>query len=64
MKTNIIAIILAGTLTIASAYAQAESPREAMKTKAASIPDNVQTAAGELKFFDGVPIGDTNDLGL
>ena len=44
MKINIIAIVLAGTLTIASVYAQAESPREAMKTKAASIPDKVQTA--------------------
>ena len=62
MKTNIIAIVLAGTLTIASANVQAESSREAMKTKAASIPDKVQTAAGELKFFDGVPIGDTNQL--
>ena len=38
-----------------------ESSREAMKTKAASIPDKVQTVAGELQFFDGVPIGDTND---
>ena len=62
MKKHIIAIVLAGTLTIASAYAHAESNMEAMKTKAASIPDNVQTAAGELKFFDGVPIGNTNDL--
>ena len=62
MKTNIIAIMLIGTLTIASANVQAESSREAMKTKAASIPDTVQTAAGELKFFDGVPIGDTNQL--
>ena len=33
-----------------------------MKTKAASIPDQVQTVAGELNFFDGVPIGNTNDL--
>jgi len=36
--------------------------REEMKTKAASIPDKVETVAGELKFFDGVPIGNTNDL--
>jgi len=38
-----------------------EISREAMKTKAASIPDEVHTVAGNLKFFDGVPIGDTND---
>ena len=45
-----------------ASYAVAtEISREAMKTKAASIPDKVQTVAGELEFFDGVPIGDTND---
>ncbi len=36
--------------------------KEEMKTKAASIPDKVQTVAGELTFFDGVPTGNTNDL--
>ena len=36
--------------------------REDKKTKAASIPDKIQTVAGELEFFDGVPIGNTNDL--
>ncbi len=36
--------------------------REEMKTKAASIPDKIETVAGELKFFDGVPIDNTNDL--
>ncbi len=62
MKARVIALTLTGTLTVASAYAQTDSAREAAKTKAASIPDKVQTAAGELKFFDGVPIGNTNDL--
>jgi len=62
MKANIIVLALSGALTMASAYAETESAREAAKTKAASIPDKVQTVAGELKFFDGVPIGDTNDL--
>jgi len=62
MKINIIAMAIGATLTLASVYAQAESSKEAMKTQAASIPDTVHTAAGELKFFDGVPIGATNDL--
>ena len=62
MKANIILLAFSCTLTMASAYAETESAREAAKTKAASIPDKVQTIAGELKFFDGVPIGDTNDL--
>ena len=63
MKTRIIiALALAGSLTATSAFAATESTREAAKTKAASIPDRVQTAAGELTFFDGVPVGNTNDL--
>ncbi|MBK7564078.1 MAG: DUF1254 domain-containing protein [Propionivibrio sp.] len=62
MKSNVLVLALSSALTIASANAHAESTREAMKTKAASIPDKVQTVAGELKFFDGVPIGNTNDL--
>ena len=49
-------------LAIGGADARTDSAREAVKTKAASIPDKVQTVAGELKFFDGVPIGNTNDL--
>lgn len=60
--TNLVTLALAGTLAIASANAQTGGSREAMKTKAASIPDTVDTAAGKLKFFDGVPIGNTNDL--
>ena len=62
MKTCILALTLASTLTAGTAYAETENGREAAKTQAASIPDKVQTVAGELKFFDGVPIGDTNDL--
>ena len=62
MKTNTIVVALAAAFTIASTSAQADSFREAMKTKAASIPDKVQTVAGELTFFDGVPTGKTNDL--
>jgi hypothetical protein len=60
-KRKAFALAVAGTLALASAQARAVDSREAMKTKAASIPDRVQTAAGELKFFDGVPIGETND---
>jgi hypothetical protein len=62
MKIHVITLALAAALTITSGHAQADSAREAAKTKAASIPDKVQTVAGELTFFDGVPIGDTNDL--
>ena len=61
MKPNIITLTLVGALTVATAYGQDAPAREAAKTKAASIPDKVQTVAGELEFFDGVPIGDTND---
>lgn len=62
MKTNILALALIASLSVASVHAETGSAREAAKTRAASIPDTVQTAAGELKFFDGVPIGNTNDL--
>ncbi len=61
MKPNIITLTLTGALAMATVYGQDDPAREAAKTKAASIPDKVQTVAGELKFFDGVPIGDTND---
>ena len=56
MKIQVIALALAAALTITSGHAQADSAREAAKTRAASIPDKVQTVAGELTFFDGVPI--------
>ncbi len=62
LNTKIVALTLFSALVITSTNTQAESAREAAKTRAASIPDTVQTAAGELKFFDGVPIGNTNDL--
>jgi len=55
-------MVIAGALSVSTAFAATESVREIAKTKAASIPDSVQTVAGELKFFDGVPIGNTNDL--
>ncbi len=62
MRTTIITPALVGTLLLGIAHAQTDDSREAMKTKAASIPDKVQTVAGELTFFDGVPTGDTTDL--
>lgn len=62
MTNHIATLALTGALAIASAVAQADSSREAMKTEAASIPDTVETVAGELTFFDGVPTGNTNDL--
>ncbi|MEZ5572805.1 MAG: hypothetical protein R3E64_12365 [Halioglobus sp.] len=62
MKNALITLALASSLTLTSVLAVADSDREAAKTKAASIPDKVQTAAGELNFFDGVPVGNTNDL--
>lgn len=62
MKPNTITLTLICSLTVATAYGQNDAAREAAKTKAASIPDKVQTVAGELEFFDGVPIGKTNDL--
>ncbi|WP_417514601.1 DUF1254 domain-containing protein [Marinobacter sp.] len=62
MKKPAIASVLATALIFNVGTAQADSAREMAKTKAASMPDKVQTVAGELKFFDGVPIGDTNDL--
>ena len=71
MKTNMLiwtlAVTLSAAVTVASTHADtgttnADSEREAAKTQAASIPDRVDTVAGELKYFDGVPIGNTNDL--
>ena len=62
MNTPAIASALAAALILSSGNAAADSAREAAKSEAASIPDEVQTVAGELTFFDGVPTGDTNDL--
>ncbi|AQQ71449.1 hypothetical protein SMSP2_01823 [Limihaloglobus sulfuriphilus] len=61
MKPNITILTLTAALVVSSAHAQSNPAREAAKTKAASIPDKVQTVAGELEFLDGVPIGKTND---
>jgi len=66
MKNSIktLATVVLGLSLTASGYAQTDknSEREAQKTKAASIPDKVQTVAGELTFFDGVPTGNTSEL--
>jgi hypothetical protein len=62
MKTLAIVVICLSLTTSGYAQTDKNSAREAQKTKAASIPDKVQTVAGELQFFDGVPIGNTNDL--
>ncbi len=62
LNTTIAVLVLTGTLAATNASAQSDSAREVLKTKAASISDKVQTVAGELEFFDGVPIGKTNDL--
>ncbi|KAB1067650.1 DUF1254 domain-containing protein [Tamlana haliotis] len=36
--------------------------KDEIRTKATSIADKVQTVAGELTFFDGVPTGNTTEL--
>ena len=61
MKISVLALALACSLSLPCVHAETDSAREAAKTQAASIPDKVQTAAGELTFFDGVPIGTTNE---
>ncbi|MCX7551260.1 DUF1254 domain-containing protein [Xanthomarina sp. F2636L] len=61
---NILALALIGAFTMMSSYAQTGkiSAQEAKRTKAAGIADNVQTVAGDLEFFDGVPVGNTSEL--
>jgi hypothetical protein len=49
LKTLLIGLAVLGS----SAGVQAEVPPEALK--AVSIPNEVQTSVGDLKFFDGVP---------
>ena len=49
MKASIVLLAFSCALTMASAYAETESAREAAKTKVVSIPDKVQTVIGELK---------------
>ncbi|MEZ4413494.1 MAG: DUF1254 domain-containing protein [Gemmatimonadales bacterium] len=61
MKAPLIALALAGMLNVATAQAQ-ETAKYKQDMKAASIPDKVETVAGTLEFFDGVPVGKTNDL--
>ena len=63
IKTAHVAVVISSILTISvQAQTDKNTSREEQKTKAASIPDKIQTVAGELQFFDGVPIGNTNDL--
>ena len=61
---NILALALICAITTMSSYAQTQkvSAKEAKRTKEAGIADKVQTVAGELTYFDGVPTGNTNDL--
>ncbi|MGB6037186.1 MAG: DUF1254 domain-containing protein [Cryomorphaceae bacterium] len=62
IKTLVTVVIGLSLTTFGYAQTDKNSAREAQKTKAASIPDNVQTVAGELTFFDGVPTGNTSEL--
>ena len=59
---NIVGLTLVSALAITSVQAQTNKASEEQKTKAASIPDKVSTVAGELHFFDGVPVGNTSEL--
>ncbi|MEQ9563573.1 MAG: hypothetical protein RLN69_13720, partial [Woeseiaceae bacterium] len=56
-------LLLATMLTLsATTFVQAQESAEYVNaTKAASIPDKVETSIGTLEFFDGVPIGKTSD---
>jgi hypothetical protein len=62
IKTLVTVVICLSLTTSGYAQTDKDSAREAQKTKAASIPDKVQTVAGELTFFDGVPTGNTSEL--
>ena len=59
MKSNINALILTGAITAAAALpAVAEAPKFKMTTdipEEITTPDKVETAIGDLEFFDGVP---------
>ena len=57
-----VALTVVSALAITSVKAQSSKTTEEQKTKAASIPDKVSTVAGELHFFDGVPVGNTSEL--
>ncbi|QDS99174.1 DUF1254 domain-containing protein [Adhaeretor mobilis] len=60
MKPNIVTLALIGALAvIGSGSVFAQLPKEAMN--AIAIPDKVETAIGELEFFDGVPNDATID---
>ena len=59
-----LAIGLIAAFATLPSYAQTDkvSAKEAAKTKAAGIADKVETVAGRLEFFDGVPVGNTTEL--
>jgi len=59
---NLLAATLIGAFAVTGAHAQTDKSQEEIRTKAASIANKVQTVAGELKFFDGVPTGNTSEL--
>ena len=57
-----VALTVVSVLAITSVQAQTSKTTEEQKTKAASISAKVHTVAGELEFFDGVPVGKTSEL--
>lgn len=62
IKLKLFSTAFVGVLTMSAGYSQSDKVKEEKITKATSMPDKVQTVAGELEYFDGVPIGKTNDL--
>jgi hypothetical protein len=60
MKTKIIAVALAGALTITIASAEEKTPGFNQKIpEKIMTPDKVESRLGELNFVDGVPTGET-----
>ncbi|MFZ1202549.1 MAG: hypothetical protein WAO07_20465, partial [Desulfobacterales bacterium] len=59
---NTLAVVLISVFATVAVHAKSDMSPEEIRTKAASIPDKVQTVAGELEFFDGVPVGNTTEL--
>ena len=59
---NIVALSLMSAFATTTIHAQNSKMSEEQKTKAASIENKVKTVAGDLEFFDGVPVGKTTEL--
>jgi hypothetical protein len=60
MKTKIIAVALAGALTITIASAEEKTPGFNQRIpEKIMTPDKVESRLGELNFVDGVPTGET-----